>query len=126
MSRIKRTSTSAEVLFRKAARAAGVRLAAPRHALPGSPDLVNLSCHLAVFVHGCFWHAHDGCIRATVPKRNRSFWIAKFHRNRERDHAVVLELRRLGFRVVTVWECEINDPVLLALRTRSVGRLIAS
>jgi DNA mismatch endonuclease (patch repair protein) len=84
---------------------------------------VSLKLRLAVFVHGCFWHGHSGCVRATVPKRNRAFWIAKFQRNRERDRSVAAELRRLGFRVVTVWECEVDDPVSLARRVRSMARL---
>jgi len=123
MAGVRRSGTSAEVRLRTAARAAGVRLAPPRRRLPGSPDLVSLKLRLAVFVHGCFWHGHVGCVRATVPKRNRTFWIAKFQRNRARDRAVVTELRQRGFRVLTVWECEVANPISLTRRVRSIARL---
>jgi len=122
MSRIKRSATAAELQFQRAARRAGVRLGAPRRSLPGSPDLVNLRRRLAVFVHGCFWHGHSGCARASMPKRNRSFWAAKFQRNLERDRDAARALRRLGFRVETVWECEIEDLDVLARRAREVAR----
>src|SRR5262249_52883809 len=100
MGRIRQRGTSGEVAVQRGARAVGVRLSVTVRKLPGSPDLVNLHKKIAVFVHGCFWHAHRGCSRATVPKRNRSFWRAKFRRNRERDRDVAEKLRRLGFRVV--------------------------
>ena len=122
MSDIRRSATAAETTFRSVCRAAGVRLAPPLRKLPGSPDLVNLRQRLAVFVHGCFWHAHSGCVRATVPKRNRSFWVAKFRRNKERDRDVAAQLHRLGFRVFTVWECEVEDTRQLARRVRSLER----
>ena len=123
MAGIRRSETSAEVLFQRACRAGGVRLAPPRSRLPGSPDLVNFRRRLAVFVHGCFWHAHGRCIRATVPKRNRSFWVAKFRRNKERDLAVATQLRRLGFRVFTVWECQVKDPRRLSRRIEALAKL---
>ncbi len=74
--------------------------------LPGSPDFANKSRRWAIFVNGCFWHHHTGCGRATVPKANRDFWTDKFRRNRKRDAKAVVELRRRGFRVAVVWECQ--------------------
>ncbi len=78
-------------------------------ALRGSPDFANRSRYWAVFVHGCFWHQHPGCPRATIPTRNRAFWEAKFAANRDRDARATSALRRKGFRVVTVWECQVAD-----------------
>jgi DNA mismatch endonuclease Vsr len=77
--------------------------------LPGSPDFANKRRKWAIFVHGCFWHQHTGCRRATVPKTNAEFWLEKFRRNRERDATAIHALRRLGFRVGVIWECEIRD-----------------
>ncbi|WP_036241992.1 very short patch repair endonuclease [Mesorhizobium sp. STM 4661] len=76
--------------------------------LPGSPDFANGSRHWAVFVNGCFWHHHTGCHRATVPKSNTKFWTSKFRANRQRDAYAIVELRREGFKVVVVWECQIE------------------
>lgn len=76
--------------------------------LPGTPDLVNRRRGWAVFVHGCYWHGHLGCKRATVPKRNAEFWTEKIAANRRRDEAKIAALRALGFEVFVVWECEID------------------
>ena len=122
MAEIRRQGTEAERTVRRAAWEMGLRVHAPRQRLPGSPDLVHLGFRLAVFVHGCFWHGHLGCHRATVPKRNREFWLAKFRRNRERDRAVSRQLRRLGFRVLTIWECETEYPARLSAKLRPVAR----
>jgi DNA mismatch endonuclease (patch repair protein) len=75
--------------------------------LPGAPDLVFPSERLAVFVHGCFWHRHHGCPRATTPRTNRHFWETKFRTNRRRDRAARRRLLRMGWAVEVVWECEL-------------------
>ena len=76
--------------------------------LPGSPDFANQSARWAIFVNGCFWHHHVGCRKATVPKSNKKFWMLKFRDNRLRDARAVRSLRRDGYRVVTIWECQID------------------
>jgi len=86
--------------------------------LPGSPDIANRSRRWAIFVHGCYWHRHAGCKKATTPKRNSEFWKAKFERNVQRDASAVRELEAMGFRVVTVWECETADFDELAIALR--------
>jgi DNA mismatch endonuclease (patch repair protein) len=86
----------------------GVNYRTHNRDLPGSPDLANRRNKWALFVHGCFWHAHEGCARATSPKRNAAFWAAKFAANRARDRRAVSRLRALGFRVAVVWECELG------------------
>ncbi|WP_315772259.1 MULTISPECIES: very short patch repair endonuclease [unclassified Bradyrhizobium] len=74
--------------------------------LPGSPDFANRSRRWAIFVNGCYWHHHTNCSKATIPKSNRGFWTAKFRDNRRRDARSVISLRKAGFRVVVVWECQ--------------------
>lgn len=74
--------------------------------LPGRPDLVFPGRKAVIFVHGCFWHRHENCRKATSPKSRAEFWGAKFQRNVARDRQSVEELRRLGWRVLVVWECE--------------------
>lgn len=79
---------------------------------------------MAVFVHGCFWHRHEGCRRATTPKTNREYWIPKFARNVERDRRKEEALIALGWNVVTVWECEVENPEALAARTDELVRKV--
>ncbi len=79
-----------------------------RRDLPGNPDVVLSQDKVAVFVHGCFWHAHEGCHIARVPKTKSEFWKQKFAKNRERDMNVKRELERSGWSVVIFWECEVS------------------
>jgi DNA mismatch endonuclease (patch repair protein) len=116
MSRVRTRGTALELEVRRAVSEMGLRYTVRNSDLPGSPDLANRTRRFAVFASGCFWHRHPGCSRATVPKSNSSFWLAKFSRNVERDAASVAALRRMGFAVVTVWECEASDPARLRRR----------
>jgi DNA mismatch endonuclease (patch repair protein) len=116
MARVRQRGTSAELAVRKVARVIGLRLVSSNRNLPGSPDLANRRRGIAIFVHGCFWHRHSGCRRSSTPKRNRSFWLAKFERNIARDTAAVAALSREGFAVVIVWECESQDAVVVRER----------
>lgn len=76
--------------------------------LPGTPDVVFARSKLAIFVHGCFWHGHD-CGKAKIPTQNRAFWSEKIRLNQERHERNVSKLQGLGFRAVTVWECELKN-----------------
>lgn len=119
LSKIRQKDTAPEKLVRALLHRLGARFRVRNRDLPGSPDVANRSARWATFVHGCYWHSHEGCSRATTPKRNREFWVAKFEANVKRDAAAVAELRRLGFRVAVVWECEIEKhPVRVAARLR--------
>lgn len=109
LGRVRQRGTAPELAVRRLLHCLGFRFRVRNNDLPGSPDVANRSAGWALFVHGCFWHSHNGCGRATVPKRNRAFWEAKFDANRARDKRAVDALRRLGFRVLTVWECEVNS-----------------
>jgi DNA mismatch endonuclease (patch repair protein) len=113
LGRIRQTKTQPEMLVRRALYAEGFRFRGSKRRLPGRPDIVNFSQNWVVFVHGCFWHRHDRCIRATTPKRNRAFWIKKFQANMERDRRAVHQLRKAGFLVLTVWECEAESTTTL-------------
>ena len=74
--------------------------------IPGSPDIVAVDRSRAVFVHGCFWHRHPGCRACSTPKRNAAFWLEKFATNVRRDQRNARQLRKLGYRVMTAWECQ--------------------
>jgi DNA mismatch endonuclease (patch repair protein) len=86
--------------------------------LPGCPDIVLGKYNTVVFVHGCFWHRHPGCKYAYTPKTRKPFWQQKFERNVRRDEEVISELKELGWRVVTVWECQLSDLDLLKKKLR--------
>lgn len=114
LGKVRQKDTAPEQLVRKALHAVGLRFRMTNRDLPGSPDIANRRARWAIFVHGCFWHSHGGCHRATVPKRNRAFWVAKFAGNRARDARVRRELRRLGFQTFVVWECQTTTDDRLA------------
>lgn len=109
MRRVGRRDTRPEMRLRRALWARGLRYRLHATDLPGTPDLVFRGPRVAVFVHGCFWHRHEGCRRATTPKTNREYWVQKFERNVERDRRKEAALRDRGWSVVTVWECEAED-----------------
>jgi DNA mismatch endonuclease (patch repair protein) len=90
--------------------------------LPGSPDLANKTKMIAVYVHGCFWHRHQGCKQTTTPKDNAEFWRTKFEQNVARDRRKEEALRKLGFEVAVVWECEAGDEKRLDRTLRKVVR----
>jgi DNA mismatch endonuclease, patch repair protein len=116
MKRQGRRDTAPELAVRKALRDLGHRYTVKNSDLPGSPDAANRYRHWAVFVHGCYWHQHPGCPRATIPKANREWWLDKFNKNRERDERAIRELRDQGFDVEVIWECETRDSVALGER----------
>jgi DNA mismatch endonuclease (patch repair protein) len=116
MKRQKRQGTRPEVIVKQQIASLGLAYRLNSDALPGSPDLSNQTRGWAIFVHGCYWHAHPGCPKATVPRNNREWWSAKFRRNTERDAQHIQALEHLGLRVLVVWECETKDPSALRLR----------
>jgi DNA mismatch endonuclease (patch repair protein) len=92
----------------------GFRFSLRRNDLPGRPDIVLSRHSAAIFVHGCFWHRHKNCGNSVVPKTRQEFWLAKLNGNVERDKRNVAALKKLGWKVFTVWECEVEDePKLL-------------
>ena len=116
MSRIRSKDTKPEMIVRRLLHAMGVRYRLHRATLPGKPDIVLGPRRLVIFVHGCFWHRHPGCREATMPAANRDFWLAKLEGNAARDLRHRAALRKLGWRVAVIWECETKQPEKLARR----------
>lgn len=116
MSRIHSCDTTPECAVRSLLHKAGFRFRLHVKKLPGSPDLVLPRYGCVVLVHGCFWHRHAGCRYSYNPKSRVTFWRNKFTANVARDRLVRLQLRRLGWRVLVVWECETRRPEALTLR----------
>lgn len=85
-----------------------------RKELPGKPDIAWIGRRLAIFVHGCFWHGHDCAEGLRKPKSNRNYWLPKIERNQQRDVSNIAALSAMGWRVLVIWECEVNDRALLS------------
>ncbi|XDF35150.1 very short patch repair endonuclease [Paracidovorax avenae] len=111
MSSIRGKNTRPELALRSALFAAGFRYRLHQRGLPGSPDLVFPKYRVALFVHGCFWHRHEGCRFTTSPKTNSDFWRLKFEGNVRRDARNVALLGEQGWRVAIVWECALKRSV---------------
>jgi DNA mismatch endonuclease (patch repair protein) len=116
MSRIRSRDTLPEITVRSLAHRLGFRFRLHRRDLPGTPDLVFPRLRAVLFVHGCFWHGHRQCRRAFVPRTRTDYWLEKLSRNRIRDEEAVQLLRKAGWRVMIVWECETGDTAVLGLR----------
>lgn len=108
MSRIKGKDTKIEVEVRKYLFSKGYRFRKNDKRYPGKPDIVLPKYHVAIFVHGCFWHRHEGCKDATTPKTRTEFWIEKFDKNVKNDQIKQEKLRELGWKVIVIWECELK------------------
>jgi DNA mismatch endonuclease (patch repair protein) len=117
------TGTSAEKRCEIALRSLKIRYRRHAAELPGCPDFVLTASGLALFVHGCFWHAHKGCKNSTLPSSNVDYWSRKIERNRKRDRRVRDALRSAGWRTAVIWECKLRNLPLVACR---LGRLAAS
>lgn len=120
MARVRQRGTAVELIVGGLLRSLGASYRINVRKLPGSPDFANRTRKWAVFVNGCFWHHHTRCKRATVPKSNKKFWREKFETNRARDKRAILALRRSGFRVAVIWECEIGDDGLIHAKLSEV------
>jgi DNA mismatch endonuclease (patch repair protein) len=107
MSRIRSKDTKPEMLIRRMLHALGYRYALHRRDLPGVPDLVFPARRKIILVHGCFWHQHKGCIDGRVPKSRLDYWGPKLLRNVERDRRNISKLRRGGWKVLKLWECDV-------------------
>jgi len=124
MSGIRDKHTRPELLLRKLLHASGFRFRLHRRDLPGSPDIVLPIRNVAIFVNGCFWHAHEGCRFATLPRSRQSFWKKKLEGNRARDHVAVERLLDQEWRVLVVWECALRSSIDLDRVSSKVGRWI--
>ena len=114
MAKVKSRNTRIELRVRRLLHAAGYRFRVNMKGLPGTPDIAFTKRKKAIFVHGCFWHGHEGCKRSTLPATRREFWAAKVDRNKERDATNYAKLMALGWSALTIWECEMTDDNTLA------------
>lgn len=121
MRRIKSKETSPELAVRAILRGLGVRYRLHAKELPGKPDIVRRRDKRAVFVHGCFWHMHPRteCSDSRLPKSNAGYWSEKLRRNAERDARHRAALKSLGWRVLTIWDCELRRPARVRARLKT-------
>ena len=115
MSGIRDRNTRPEMTVRSFLHRSGFRFRLHRRGLPGRPDIVLPRWHAVVFVHGCFWHGHEGCRYFKLPKTCEAFWAAKIESNIRRDAVVIERLLEAGWRVGVVWECALRDQPAAAL-----------
>ena len=108
MAAIKSKNTKPEIAVRKLLHSMGYRFRLHRKDLPGSPDIVLPKYKTVIFVHGCFWHRHENCKYASIPKTRTEFWENKFKENIKRDQVNQKNLYKLGWNIVIVWECELK------------------
>ncbi|MTV39946.1 very short patch repair endonuclease [Duganella radicis] len=119
MSRVRGKDTRPEMIVRKLVFAAGYRYRLHVRTLPGSPDLVFPSRRKVIFVHGCFWHRHENCSLARIPKSRVEFWTEKLNGNRARDERAFQALAQAGWEVLVLWECELRERQQLAQKLQS-------
>ena len=122
MSRIRGRDTKPELIVRRVAHGLGFRFRLHRKDLPGRPDIVFPRHQAVIVVHGCFWHRHPGCKRASSPKTREGYWQNKFEDNVVRDKRNETALRDLGWKVMVIWECETKDHEAVAARIESFLR----
>lgn len=108
MRSVQSKNTSPEMFVRRMFFKAGFRYRLHKTDLPGKPDIIFPKYKIVVFVNGCFWHQHQGCKRATIPSTNRDYWEKKLNRNVERDALEITLLKKAGWKVFVIWECEIQ------------------
>jgi len=128
MSKIRSKNTKPEMALRKALFARGFRYRVNDTKLPGKPDIVLPKYKTVIFLHGCFWHRHEGCRYAYTPKTNTEFWVGKITSNKERDKVNLQKLTVMGWNVITIWECEIRHEYkhdITPLIDRIVAELLA-
>lgn len=108
MSAVHSKNTLAELLVRRYLWSHGIRYRIHRKDLPGKPDIAIPRCKLAVFIHGCFWHGHDECIRGRLPKSRLEYWKPKIEANKKRDRLIEKELKERGWQWLVIWECQLR------------------
>ncbi|MEO7924714.1 MAG: DNA mismatch endonuclease Vsr [Chitinophagaceae bacterium] len=109
MSQIKATNTKPEMLVRRFLHAQGFRYKLHHKKLPGKPDIVLTKYKTVIFIHGCFWHGHDNCRYFVVPKTRTDWWLEKLFRNKANDKKAVSALKKLDWKVISVWECDLKS-----------------
>lgn len=116
MSRVKGTNTRPEIIVKKLIHSIGLRYRNKKYDLPGTPDIVLPKYRCAIFVNGCFWHQHKKCGSNVLPKSNKKYWKNKLHGNIKRDKVNLHVLKRLNWKPIVVWECELKNIAKLQKR----------
>ena len=109
MAQVRTRHTGPELAVRYVLHREGFRYRLHDRKLPGVPDIVLPRYRTAIFIHGCFWHQHQGCKKATLPKQNAAFWRAKLTENRARGKRTEILLGSLGWHVIVLWECQVKN-----------------
>ena len=107
LSAVRSKNTKPEIVVRRFLHSNGFRFRLNKAKLPGKPDIVLAKHNTIIFVHGCFWHRHKGCERSSIPKKNIKFWNEKFENNVRRDLKNIDQLKKMGWLVLIIWECEV-------------------
>lgn len=123
MSSVKQRHTKPEITVRKILHRHGFRFRLHNKKLPGTPDIVLPKHKAVIFVHGCFWHQHEGCRKSRRPTSNVEFWNEKLDRNIVRDNQKESELKNSGWKVLTLWDCEIKDEDSLIEKVKNFLRI---
>lgn len=123
MSRIKGKNTKPEMLVRKFLFSKGFRYRLHVKDLPGKPDIVLPKYKTVIFVHGCFWHGHEGCKYFVVPKTRTDWWLNKINANKANDQKVIALLKKDGWKILTLWECELKPAHILTTLERLLIKL---
>lgn len=124
MSKIRSKNTKPEIILRKALFARGYRYRINCKKLPGKPDIVLSKYRTVIFVNGCFWHGHENCNISHIPKTNSSFWDDKIQRNKERDSINSSKIINLGWNVIVIWECQLNNKTKLEKTLKDIEEKI--
>lgn len=111
MSRISGKDTKPEMIVRKFLHSNGFRFRLHVKDLPGKPDIVLPKYNTIIFVHGCYWHAHEGCKYFKIPKTRTEWWKNKLYSNKERDEGNIKELKEIGWKVIVIWECKLKPDI---------------
>jgi len=124
MSRIRSKDTKPELIVRKFLFSRGYRYRLHYKKLPGKPDLVLAKYNTIIFIHGCFWHAHEGCRYAVSPKSNQEYWLPKIKKNKLNDLATFEQLVKMNWKVIVIWECTLKKAEQIATLERLAESLI--
>lgn len=124
MSQIHSKETKPEVAVRKYLFSLGFRYRKNDNRLPGCPDIVLPKYKTVIFINGCFWHMHENCRYATIPKTNTVFWEKKLQQNKDHDTSVVKQLDDMGWHVITIWQCEIRGKLFQSKMDKVVEQLL--
>lgn len=124
MSNVKSSNTKPEILVRKFLYSKGIRFRLHDKKLPGKPDIKVPKFKVVVFINGCFWHGHKSCKIYVMPKTNKTFWYSKIENNINRDRKNKSKLKRLGWKVITVWECDLKTKKRESTLQRLVNNIL--